>query len=173
MNDREGVSLRCSAAVFWDGSILLCRRLEDEVPTWTLPGGTPKPGEGSANCAQRELREETGIVVDLNRVAFVLEATSPDGADHVIEIVFLGFVRDAEPKPTQQEAHLRPEFVSLDEVAKLRLLPPLAGYLRGLSRRPLFGDEMAGTAAYLGNVWRDPEISLRRDQDAGGEGGRR
>lgn len=167
MNDREGVSLRCSAAVFGDGTILLCRRLEDAVPTWTLPGGTPNPGEGSANCAQREVREETGLTVDLNRVAFVLEATSPDGADHLIEIVFIGFVREPGTKPSQQESHLLPEFIPLDDLANLRLLPPLGGYLRGLARRPGLGDQPGPTAAYLGNVWRAPDVSLRGDLGAG------
>ena len=155
------VALRCSAAVFRDTSVLLCRRLADEEPAWVLPGGTPFAGEGAAACAQREVKEETGLTVDLNRVAFVLETTSPDGAEHLIEIVFLGIARMGEVQPEQREPHLKPEFVELDRLPGLRLLPPLGGNLRGLVRHGLSSHMVTTeTAAFLGNVWREPGVSL-------------
>jgi len=155
------VALRCSAAVFRDSSVLLCRRLADEEPTFVLPGGSPVAGEGAASCAQREVKEETGLSVDLNRVAFVLETTSPDGSEHLIEIVFLGVVRRGDTEPEQREPHLEPKFVELDQLPGLRLLPPIGGNLRGLARGGLLSQmSAAGTAAFLGNVWREPGISL-------------
>lgn len=44
-----------------DGRILLVRRTD--TGTWALPGGTMEPGETIARCAEREVREETGLHV--------------------------------------------------------------------------------------------------------------
>ena len=71
------VNLRCSAMILRNQSVLLCRRVHSD-DTWVLPGGTPRLGEGTALSAQREVHEETGLQVTVDRVAFVLETTSPD-----------------------------------------------------------------------------------------------
>ena len=153
-NEREPVLLRVSTAVFRDDTILLCRRLDDRDPTWVLPGGTPRRGEGAANCARREVAEETGLQIDPDRVAFVLETTSPDASHHLVEIVFMALLRDAHVELTGAEPHLQPEFIGLDELGSINLLPPIAGYLRGLARRMTRLEPTHATAAYLGNIWR-------------------
>jgi 8-oxo-dGTP pyrophosphatase MutT (NUDIX family) len=40
-----------------------CRRRDRDVVTWTLPKGTPDPGETREETALREVREETGLDV--------------------------------------------------------------------------------------------------------------
>lgn len=147
------VNLRCSAVVFRDSSVLLCQRLIGE-DVWVLPGGTPRPGEGSAHCAAREVAEETGLEVLIDRVAFVLEASGSH--KHLIEIVFLGSEQARDREPAQLEPRLRPSFVSLDTISQVRMLPPLAGYIRGLAARaPVVGGDLTvATAPYLGNLWR-------------------
>lgn len=141
--------------------MLLCRHLGYEEPTWILPGGTPHQGEGAASCARREVFEETGILIDPDRVAFILETTSPDSEQHLMEIVFLGFVRDRTTVPVDCEAHLKPEFVALSELSNTKLLPPIAGYLRGFARdMSSINVQRYGIASYLGNVWRPPEAPI-------------
>ena len=46
------------------GQILLGRRLSKHgYDTWAPPGGKIEPDEEPWNCAERELREETGIII--------------------------------------------------------------------------------------------------------------
>jgi 8-oxo-dGTP pyrophosphatase MutT (NUDIX family) len=44
-----------------------CRRRDRDVVTWTLPKGTPDPGETREETAMREVREETGLDVRITR----------------------------------------------------------------------------------------------------------
>ena len=46
-----------------DGGILLQRRTDNNK--WALPGGVMEIGESIADCARREVREETGLDVEL------------------------------------------------------------------------------------------------------------
>lgn len=46
-----------------DGGILLHRRTDNDK--WALPGGVMEIGESIADCARREVREETGLDVEL------------------------------------------------------------------------------------------------------------
>jgi 8-oxo-dGTP pyrophosphatase MutT (NUDIX family) len=48
-----------------EGRVLLCRNHRGE---WELPGGRPEPGEPFEDCLVREVREETGLDVVVNRL---------------------------------------------------------------------------------------------------------
>lgn len=147
VDDGAPVDLRCSVLLFRNDSVLLCRRT-DQDDVWMLPGGTPQSGEGTAAAVRREVQEETGLQVAAERVAFVLETSSWDRAHHRIEIVFFGADRDARAIPQQLEEHLEPSFVALNDLDKIGLRPPIAGYIRGFAR------SRRDTASYLGNLWR-------------------
>ncbi len=154
MDDREPVNLRCAVLVLRGNAVLLCRRTE-ETDTWVLPGGSPHAGEGTAGAARREVAEETGLHVVADRVAFVLETTSWDGAQHLIEIVFVGTEGSQDTEPSQLEDGLAPSFIPVDDLDTIGLRPPIAGYIRGYARGVgVRRDRHWSTAAYLGNVWR-------------------
>ena len=158
IEDKVLLNLRCSAMVLRNDTVLLCHRPNSEG-TWVLPGGTPRLGEGTAVAAQREVEEETGLQLTIDRVAFVLETTSRDWSHHLIEIVFVGKERNVNAAPNQREPGLLPSFVPLEDLDKIRFRPPIAGYIRGYSRyrRTSSDSQHLFTAAYLGNLWRVPD----------------
>jgi 8-oxo-dGTP diphosphatase len=65
------VRVPCVGAVVRDGSgrILVVRRARPPSEgLWSIPGGRVEPGETLAAAARREVREETGLDVDVQEI---------------------------------------------------------------------------------------------------------
>ena len=60
------------------GRLLLAKRIDNDL--WTIPGGAMKPGETIAETAVREVKEETGIDVEV--ISLVGTYSNPR---HVVE----------------------------------------------------------------------------------------
>jgi 8-oxo-dGTP diphosphatase len=155
MDQPAGADVRCSAVVFRDQEVLLVGRVHDRDDDWVLPGGTPRPGESMASCARRETLEETGLIVEPARIAFVLESKGPRSLAHTVDLVFLATLSVPGQEPQSGEPDLSARFVPLELLNQLDLRPPMAGHLRALHTR-----RTIRTAAYLGNLWRP----RRRDE---------
>jgi ADP-ribose pyrophosphatase YjhB (NUDIX family) len=162
----DGIALRCSAIVFRRQAVLLIHRTYDSVDDWVLPGGSPRAGESMAACARREAREETGLLVDPARVAFVLEAVGPEPGPHTVDIVFAATESTPDMQPEARERGMEPLFVPVAEMHELDLRPPLAGHLRGL-----LGGGGRRYAPYLANLWRPDAGPARRDRSSPSAGG--
>ena len=67
-----------------EGRVLLIERGSPPgVGLWTVPGGKLEPGETLAQAVAREVREETGLVVEVGALACVVEHMS-EGYHYVI-----------------------------------------------------------------------------------------
>jgi 8-oxo-dGTP diphosphatase len=78
----------CAGGIVLDaaGRILLIRRgRPPSAGSWSVPGGRCEPGEAPADACVRELAEETGLVVAVERWAGQVERAAPDGAIYVID----------------------------------------------------------------------------------------
>jgi len=131
----DGIDLRCCAIVFRRRAVLLIHRTRDGADSWVLPGGTPRAGESMAACARREVREETGLLVDPARVAFVLEVIGPDEGPRTVDMVFAATESAPDVAPEVREAGMMPVFVPVEQVHELDLRPPVAGHLRSPARQ--------------------------------------
>ena len=81
-------SLGASAVIVEDGKVLLIKREDFEV--WALPGGTVESGETTAQAAIREVKEETGLDVELSRLVGIY--SSPRWHD-VVRALLVGMVK--------------------------------------------------------------------------------
>jgi len=94
-NLRAGVCV--GAAIFDRETLLLLRRVDDFAGLWELPGGSVEVGERLDQALRREVREETGLAVDIGAPfhASTFESTGPGGTPvTVVAIEFLCSVRN-------------------------------------------------------------------------------
>jgi 8-oxo-dGTP diphosphatase len=75
-----------------DGGIVLVRR-KHPPPGWALPGGFVESGESVAVAARRELREETGLDVELPELFHVYADPARDPRGPTLSVVFIGRAR--------------------------------------------------------------------------------
>jgi 8-oxo-dGTP diphosphatase len=101
--------------------ILLGRRAKDpQRGSWILPGGKIKAFESIAQAAERELLEETGLVVQVQRQFRVYEIVNPP-AEHRIVIYSWAKVIGGTPQASDDVSELR--FASLEELGQMPVTP--------------------------------------------------
>jgi 8-oxo-dGTP diphosphatase len=90
--------LAASTTIFKDGKLLLVRRAHDPGRgRWSLPGGRVEHGETLEEAVNREVSEETGIEIDIIRLAGIREVLPRDGAPgHYVVLSYAAVWRSGE-----------------------------------------------------------------------------
>jgi len=118
--------LAVGAIVFRDGRVLLVRRGQPPAEgEWAIPGGSVEVGETLQQAAQRELLEETGIVIQAGEPCFIFDViqTDTDGRVrfHYLVIDLLAVYVEGDPRAGGDAADAR--WVSAEELGGLTLSP--------------------------------------------------
>jgi ADP-ribose pyrophosphatase YjhB (NUDIX family) len=94
------------AAVFVDDGHLLVHRAESD-PFWALPGGRAEMCELAAETVRREMREELGEDVRVDRLLWVVESFFLyTGLDyHELGLYWLAHLPATSPRRTKQDFH--------------------------------------------------------------------
>jgi len=121
------------------GRVLLEKRSDNGM--WGLPGGGIEPGESVCEAALREVREETGLAIDITRLVGVYSepsagriVTYPDNGDirHLVDIVLTAEIIAGEMAISSESLDLRffnPDSFPLDLVSPA--IQPLEDFVAG------------------------------------------
>jgi 8-oxo-dGTP diphosphatase len=132
-----------------DGRVLLVASSypNQRLPLWNLPGGRQQPGELLAETVVREVFEETGLRVEVERLAYVSE--SYDGEQHFLNATFLVRPLSFDSAQGDKGDHVvGVEWVSISELAERIVVgvvrEPLIAYLDGALPQGYVGYHDAG-----------------------------
>lgn len=123
-----------------DGRLLLVRK--HGTTRFMQPGGKPEPGETASGAAVRELREETGIVVDEAALEFLgeFEAQAANEPGHLV--IAQTYAVQVEPREVAPRAEIAEAvWVSAADAIALPLAPLTADHVL-----PLLADRHPGSA---------------------------
>jgi 8-oxo-dGTP pyrophosphatase MutT (NUDIX family) len=105
-----------------DGQVLLVRRTADpNRGLWVAPGGKLEDGESPVECAVREMREETGLVIDRPVLRAVMTETSPRADYQWLTFIFVAWDFGGTLTPATGVGEFR--WVPVDDVTKLPIPP--------------------------------------------------
>ena len=101
-----------------DGQVLMMRRRKwPNLGQWTAPGGKVEEDESPAECAARELREETGLIAGRPELRVIATETSPAGEWQWLMFIYLVRELSGELVDVCQEGDLA--WVAVDQVPQL------------------------------------------------------
>jgi 8-oxo-dGTP pyrophosphatase MutT (NUDIX family) len=151
-------NIRTRVIVVHQGCLLLLTP-GDMSAGWQLPGGGLAPDECLAECAVREVLEETGLLVGISGVAFLREwvvpkyCAVPDGQDQVgfgLEVYLYAYLlSDGAALRAEHPAIPAPCWVRLDDVPQLPLWPK---ELKALATTLLSGAAVYGVPSFVARL---------------------
>jgi ADP-ribose pyrophosphatase YjhB (NUDIX family) len=117
-----------------DRILLVKRGAEPAAGLWAVPGGKVLWGERLRDAARREVKEETGLDVEVERVIWAGDAIGPGDPPqfHYTLIDFLGTVAGGDLIAGDDAAEVR--WVAIDEAHDLPLVPTMHELLRLIPR---------------------------------------
>jgi ADP-ribose pyrophosphatase YjhB (NUDIX family) len=105
-------------------------------------------GETFEECAVREIKEETGLDVEVVRFLFLSEAIAPDRSRHIVNVYLKAKEIGGTLKVGNEPVLAGVDYIAIDELENVTLFPPVAEHiLKNLSQGDPDGME------YLGNLW--------------------
>jgi 8-oxo-dGTP diphosphatase len=126
-----------------NGRLLMgLRRGSHGAGTWSVPGGSLQPGETVAQCAARELVEETGMVAepnDIEPLGCTNRVYAAENGQHFTTVYVLALVGpEEEPRVMEPDKCERWEWRDREDIQG-QLFEPLANILRELGTYAIWG----------------------------------
>lgn len=131
-----------------DNKILLVKHRKGNRHYWVLPGGRLEYGETFFECAVRELKEETGLDVEVDNLVYMSEAIAPDRSRHIVNVYLKAHVTGGILKVGNEPVLAGVDYLPLAELNTLTLYPPVSKHILQSTK-----DGFEGSIKYLGNLW--------------------
>lgn len=120
---KKYIDIRTRAVVFnEEDEILVEHGLTPETNSYNLLGGGVKFREKLEDCLVRELKEETGLNIEINRLLWVRDFLD-QFPGHSVEVFFLASIVGGRFNATNKVEPIEFSFKTIEELEKIRFYP--------------------------------------------------
>jgi len=121
------------AVVFKEGAVLLVQRGQAPAEgSWAIPGGSVRVGETLQRAAEREILEETGVVIRAAAPVYTFDVIERDAEGrvrfHYVIVDLAAEYLAGMPRPASDAVDAR--WVSVDELRRRKVSPETIGLLK-------------------------------------------
>ena len=149
MATRRPLRVRVAACLCRGREILLVAHEKGDHRYWLLPGGGVEEGETLVDALRREILEETGLEINVGRLAIVCEAINAESR-HILNMVFAATVTGGTLTVGRDGVLCDAVWTDRDRLADLELYPAVASDVL-----ECWDEDFGGDVRVLGNVWRN------------------
>lgn len=120
MTEYKNPALTVDAIIVDDGNIVLVQRLNNPYKDyWALPGGFVEYGEKVEHAAIREVKEETGLNIKLNKLVGVYSDANRDPRGHTVSVVYMASIVGGQLKSDSDAKDV--QYFEISELNKMDL----------------------------------------------------
>ena len=87
LSDKYNFTIRVTGILIEDNKILLIKQIVSDDRDWSLPGGKLERGETLEQGIVREMKEETGLDVEIIKMLYICDVSATDNT--LLHITFL------------------------------------------------------------------------------------
>ncbi len=133
------ITLTVDAIIPFEGKIVLIKRKNEPFKDhYALPGGIVEYGERVEDALVREVKEETGLDVEIHRLVGVYSDPNRDPRGHFVSVCFIAVPKGGRLRADSDAKEIA--LFGLDEIPKLafdhnRMIEDAKPYLVDLLRR--------------------------------------
>ncbi|MDR0978516.1 MAG: NUDIX domain-containing protein, partial [Lachnospiraceae bacterium] len=98
--------------------LLQQRNKEPEKEYWSIPGGKVEFFEKIEDALKREIKEETGVDIEIVRLLGICNHIVDNEKIHYISPSYLCKIKSGEPKIMEPQKHIDMKWFPLDELPK-------------------------------------------------------
>ncbi|WP_394219105.1 NUDIX hydrolase [Halobacillus trueperi] len=129
--DGQRFNYRAAGILMENDHVLLHKQVNDSY--WALPGGGIELGEASEDTIVREMKEELGFDVEVERTVWMAETFFEHRGDDMHEVAFYYLLNTEEPKFREESFHglegerLIYQWIPIEDIEKIEVRPPFLG----------------------------------------------
>ncbi|MGR9048096.1 NUDIX hydrolase [Halobacillus faecis] len=122
---------RAAGIMIENDHVLLHKQVNDSY--WALPGGGVELGEASQDTIVREMKEELGFAVEVERTVWMAETFFEHRGDDMQEVAFYYLLKTESPKFREGPFHglegerLIYQWIPIEDMDNIEVRPPFLG----------------------------------------------
>lgn len=115
---KDFIGVGVGALIFNDRNeflmLLRSEKCKNEAGKWMIPGGGADFNERLEDCVKREIKEEIGVDLEIERNFGVINHILPEESQHWVSAVFKCSIKSGEPRIHEPHKHIELKWFPFD-----------------------------------------------------------